>query len=55
MADVVAAALQNLAYGFGVALQPQNIVWCFAGVLIGNMVGVLPGMGVMATILSCCR
>src|SRR5881394_1644790 len=25
-------------------------MWCFVGVLIGNMVGVLPGMGPVATI-----
>ena len=50
MTDVVAAALQNLWYGFEIALEPHNIMWCFVGVLIGNLVGVLPGMGVMATI-----
>src|SRR5215475_8958043 len=27
-----------------------NLTWCFVGVLIGNLVGVLPGMGVLATI-----
>jgi TctA family transporter len=27
-----------------------NLIWCFVGVLIGNLVGVLPGMGVLATI-----
>src|ERR1700738_1361128 len=25
-------------------------MWCFVGVLVGNMVGVLPGMGPLATI-----
>ena len=24
------------------------MLWCFVGVLIGNIVGVLPGMGVLA-------
>jgi putative tricarboxylic transport membrane protein len=47
---VIETALIDLWQGFGVALQPQNLMWCFAGVLIGNMVGVLPGMGPMATI-----
>lgn len=42
--------LGNLVHGFGVALQPQNLLWSFVGVLIGNVVGVLPGMGIMATI-----
>src|ERR1700684_1324258 len=37
-------------YGFGVALEPHNLMFCFLGVLIGNIVGVLPGMGVLATI-----
>ena len=43
-------ALSDLWYGFGVALEPQNLMYCFLGVLIGNMVGVLPGMGPLATI-----
>jgi len=47
---VIYSALTDLWYGFGVALEPHNIVFCFLGVLIGNIVGVLPGMGVLATI-----
>ena len=47
---MIETALVDLWYGFGVAFQPQNLMWCFIGVLIGNMVGVLPGMGPMATI-----
>jgi putative tricarboxylic transport membrane protein len=47
---VIATALTDLWYGFGVALEPQNLAWCFLGVLVGNMVGVLPGMGPPATI-----
>jgi len=47
---VIGTALTDLWYGFGVALEPHNIVWCFIGVLVGNMVGVLPGMGPLATI-----
>jgi len=47
---VIATALTDLWYGFGVAVQPHNIMWCFIGVLVGNMVGVLPGMGPLATI-----
>ena len=42
--------LADLWHGFGVALQPDNLLWCFFGVLFGNIVGVLPGMGVMAAI-----
>jgi putative tricarboxylic transport membrane protein len=47
---MLATALSDLWYGFGVALEPHNIMWCFIGVLVGNMVGVLPGMGPLATI-----
>jgi putative tricarboxylic transport membrane protein len=49
-ATVISTALTDLWYGFGVALEPHNLLWCFVGVLIGNMVGVLPGMGPLATI-----
>jgi putative tricarboxylic transport membrane protein len=40
----------DLMHGFGIALEPHNLMWCFVGVLIGNLVGVLPGMGVLSTI-----
>jgi putative tricarboxylic transport membrane protein len=47
---MISTALTDLWMGFDVALQPQNLLWCFVGVLFGNIVGVLPGMGVMAAI-----
>src|SRR5258708_13165142 len=47
---VISTALTDLWTGFGVALEPHNLMWCFIGVLVGNMVGVLPGMGPLATI-----
>jgi putative tricarboxylic transport membrane protein len=47
---MLTTALSDLWYGFGVALEPHNVMWCFLGVLVGNMVGVLPGMGPLATI-----
>ncbi len=34
--------------GFAVALQPTNLFFCFFGVLIGTLVGVLPGLGPVA-------
>ncbi len=37
--------LQSVIYGFEVALQPVNLVYCFTGVFIGTLVGVLPGIG----------
>ncbi len=39
------SAFEGLAFGFSVALQWQNLLACFAGVLIGTVVGVLPGIG----------
>src|SRR6476469_5835496 len=47
---VISTAITDLWYGFGVALEPHNLMFCFIGVLVGNMVGVLPGMGPLATI-----
>ena len=47
---MIETALTDLWYGFGVALEPHNLMWVFLGVLVGNMVGVLPGMGPVATI-----
>lgn len=42
--------LDNLASGFGLALSWQNLLWCLAGVTLGTIVGVLPGLGPMAAI-----
>src|SRR6201989_2505792 len=47
---MIATALADLAHGFSVALEPHNLLYCFLGVLIGEIVGVLPGMGAMAAI-----
>ncbi len=47
---MIGQAFTDLWYGFGIALEPHNLLWCFVGVLVGNMVGVLPGMGPLATI-----
>ena len=47
---MVGTALTDLWHGFGVALAPHNLLACFAGILFGNIVGVMPGMGVMAAI-----
>lgn len=43
-------ALSGVLYGFSVALQPLNLLYCFFGVLIGTLVGVLPGFGPAAAI-----
>jgi putative tricarboxylic transport membrane protein len=39
---------QNLALGFSVALTPQNLMFAFIGVLIGQVIGALPGIGASA-------
>jgi len=42
--------LMDLWFGFGIAVQPSNLMWSVFGVLIGNLIGVLPGMGALTTI-----
>src|SRR5438270_9920937 len=48
------AALMDIAaglvHGFAVALHPANLLWCFVGVLLGTVVGIMPGLGPPATI-----
>src|SRR5262245_3009284 len=40
----------NLVFGFSVALTWQNLWFCFIGVFLGTLIGVLPGIGPLATI-----
>src|SRR6185295_6989627 len=40
----------NLIFGFGVALSWQNLLYCAIGVSVGTLIGVLPGIGPLATI-----
>jgi putative tricarboxylic transport membrane protein len=42
--------LSNLAIGFEASLAPVNLFYCFVGVLLGTLIGVLPGIGPTATI-----
>ncbi|WP_332719812.1 tripartite tricarboxylate transporter permease [Pelagibacterium mangrovi] len=42
--------LANLSIGFGAALSPMNLFYCFVGVFLGTFVGVLPGIGSLAAI-----
>jgi putative tricarboxylic transport membrane protein len=35
--------------GFQVAIQPTNVIVCFIGVLMGTLVGILPGLGSVST------
>ena len=44
------SVIHNLGIGFVVALSLQNLMYCFFGVLLGTLIGVLPGIGPVATI-----
>lgn len=35
--------------GFGTVLEPGNLLYCFIGVVVGMLIGVLPGLGPAAT------
>jgi TctA family transporter len=40
----------HLALGFSVAFTAQNLMYAFVGCLLGTLIGVLPGIGPVATI-----
>ena len=42
--------LNNLVLGFATAASPYNLLFCFIGVILGTLIGVLPGIGATATI-----
>lgn len=42
--------INNLMLGFGTALSLQNLTYAFFGSLVGTLIGVLPGLGPVATI-----
>ena len=42
--------LHNLGIGFGVAFTFQNLAYAFFGAMLGTLIGVLPGIGPVATI-----
>ena len=42
--------LDNLALGFSVAMSLQNLFYAFMGAVLGTLIGVLPGLGPLATI-----
>ena len=42
--------INNLAMGLGVALSLQNVLYALTGAILGTLVGVLPGLGPVATI-----
>ena len=42
--------LDNLALGFQTALTLQNLAYALFGSILGTLIGVLPGLGPVATI-----
>jgi TctA family transporter len=42
--------LDHLLFGFEIALTLQNVAYCFIGCVLGTLVGVLPGLGPVATV-----
>ena len=42
--------IDHLVLGFGVAFTLQNLIYAFVGCLLGTLIGVLPGIGPLATI-----
>jgi putative tricarboxylic transport membrane protein len=42
--------ISNLSLGFGVAFTPINLLYAFIGCVLGTLIGVLPGIGPVATI-----
>ena len=41
--------ISNLGIGFHQVLQPINLLYCFGGVFLGTLIGVLPGIGPVGT------
>jgi TctA family transporter len=42
--------ITGFSQGLMVAMQPENLLYCFVGVFLGTFIGVLPGIGSMAAI-----
>ncbi len=40
----------SLGMGFAIALNPTNLVFCAIGVIMGTLVGIMPGLGPSATV-----
>ena len=47
--------LANLSLGFDTALTFYNLLYCFIGVLIGTLIGVLPGSDRWRPLPCCCQ
>ncbi|MCC7426275.1 MAG: tripartite tricarboxylate transporter permease [Alphaproteobacteria bacterium] len=42
--------MQELLLGFAKVSTPENLLYCFIGTLLGTVIGILPGVGPLATI-----
>lgn len=42
--------IDNLTLGLSTALSVSNLLWCFAGAVLGTIVGVIPAIGPMAAL-----
>ncbi|WP_068297737.1 tripartite tricarboxylate transporter permease [Pararhodobacter sp. CCB-MM2] len=42
--------LANISLGIGVALSGTNLFYCFLGVVVGTVIGVIPGVGAISAI-----
>ena len=40
--------IEHLLAGFATAISPSNLFFCFFGVTMGTIIGVLPGIGPVA-------
>src|SRR3954469_16937572 len=48
--EILFELVGNLGHGFSVAVTPVNLGLCLIGALVGTLIGVLPGIGRLATI-----
>lgn len=42
--------MDSISLGLQVVMQPQNLMFCFIGVFLGTILGVIPGIGVLVSI-----
>jgi TctA family transporter len=42
--------LENILLGLSVAFSPEHLIYALGGVVLGNLVGVLPGIGALAAL-----
>lgn len=47
--------IANLFHGFSVVLQPFNLLVMLVGIMLGVIIGVLPGLGGANGVRSCCH